>query len=177
MSTRGSAPGRPASWRPSSLGSPTPPAPRSPPERPLRGAVRPRLPDLRQRAQRRADAGRSRGKAQERSGCRTEGGDCGTAEDYRAPGAEGTGLMTVSTHVLDAVTGRWRRSTRRSSSPSPSVTGTITCRCCSPRSPTPPTAAASRLSRRSLRAVARGAGPASLHLPSMLATFSTSHQF
>src|SRR6202034_1698298 len=74
-------------------------------QRPLRGAVRVCLPDLRHRAQRGADARRARGKAGQRSFFRTDGGDCGAGQNYPAPGAEGAGLVTVSTHVLDATLG------------------------------------------------------------------------
>src|SRR6202008_1307973 len=74
-------------------------------QRRVRGTVRARLPHLRDRTQRRADACRSPAAAGKRRDIRTTCGYRRTAEDYRAARQEGPRRMTISTHVLDASLG------------------------------------------------------------------------
>src|SRR5580693_155667 len=83
-------------------------------ERRLRAAVRPRVPDLRHRPVRPGHAGPAAGQAGPRPGSRTGRGARGTAEDHPAPAGEVAGPVTpgpagsatLSTHVLDATSGR-----------------------------------------------------------------------
>ena len=72
----------------------------------LRGALRPRFPHLRHRPFRAGDAGPAPGKTEKRSPDRTGRGASGTAEDHPAAAGQAAEPMTLSTHVLDATTGR-----------------------------------------------------------------------
>ena len=71
----------------------------------LRAALRPYLPDLRQRPVRPGDADQAAGQAGERSGCRTGRGACRTAEDNPPADDEAAG-------PVDAVHARPRRDDR-----------------------------------------------------------------